>query len=106
MSAEEEVHCQGTCPVCNRIIYSREVELFCEHSDLWGDDLCPGSGTPAKLKPATFLDLVRQIGAISRDRCHPDCDLCTHRREVASCLGILLENPELLRSLAEKVRNR
>lgn len=44
----------------------------------------------------TFLDLVRVIGEISRNRCGLHCDITVHRREAASTLGILLEHPSLL----------
>jgi hypothetical protein len=47
----------------------------------------------------TFLDLVRVLGKLSRDRCHPECSESVHRREVASTLGLLLENPDLLNGL-------
>ena len=48
----------------------------------------------------TFLDLVRKVGALTRDRCHSDCDLGLHRQEAARHLGMLLENPYLIRELA------
>jgi hypothetical protein len=51
----------------------------------------------------TFLDLVRSLGELSRDRCHPDCSLGTHRQEAARHLGLLLENPGLLRALAARL---
>lgn len=50
----------------------------------------------------TFLDLVRKVGELSRDRCHPDCDLGMHRQEAARHLGLLLENPDLLRELTAR----
>ncbi len=51
----------------------------------------------------TFLDLVRKLGALTHERCHPDCDPALHRSEAANHLGLLLENPTLLRELVKKV---
>jgi hypothetical protein len=48
----------------------------------------------------TFLDLVRKVGELGRAKCHPDCDIVVHRREAAMYMGVLRENPELLRELA------
>lgn len=47
----------------------------------------------------TFLDLVRKVGELGRAKCHPDCDIVVHRREAAMYMGVLRENPELLREL-------
>lgn len=53
----------------------------------------------------TFLDLVRALGELTLEKCHPSCDKGQHRREAAEHIGALLDNPELIDALAE-VRKR
>jgi hypothetical protein len=49
----------------------------------------------------TFLDLVREVGELTRDRCDPECSLPMHRMEAARYMGILLDHPYLLEALKE-----
>lgn len=49
----------------------------------------------------TFLDLVREVGQLTCDRCLPDCDLTMHRMEAARYMGIVLQHPHLLVTLQE-----
>lgn len=48
----------------------------------------------------SFLDVVRELGLETRERCDPECSEWLHRREAAGFVGILLERPELLEAIA------
>lgn len=49
--------------------------------------------------PPSFLDVVRELGRLSQERCDPECSGWLHRREAAAFVGLLVENPHLLRSI-------
>lgn len=49
--------------------------------------------------PPSFLDVVRELGRLSQERCDPECSEWLHRREAAEVIGLLVENPHLLRSI-------
>jgi len=52
----------------------------------------------------TFLDMVRALGALSLDKCDPECSPKQHRRESAEFLGILIAHPELAAEIADAAK--
>lgn len=62
----------------------------------------PPTGVPAP----TFLDVVRELGQLSRDRCDPECSLSLHRQEAAQLALLLVGHPHLLRTLMRAVEQR
>lgn len=51
------------------------------------------------VRPPSFLDVVRELGELTRERCDPECAPWLHRREAAGFVGLLLERPDLLRAV-------
>lgn len=61
----------------------------------------------AKRPPApSFLEMVRELGRLSRDRCDPECSVSLHRQEAAQLALLLVEHPHLLRTLVRVVEQR